>query len=410
MLHDSKCFSFILVALLIIALVLLGVLKNDKSWYLSDLTARERAVNHFSGRSREKNAVTKAAQSSGIFVDPAETERAHNWLKKIKLEPESKVTDTTKFGEPLTSIVERLDAAAQQTRTSLDPRSQMGRPAPLVEDTEKSKAKWQYNRKIKLMDEWLADNDLNRYGDPKGTMYTGGTPLFNESTGVSRDRYEYVSMRYFNEPWIPRAEVTPIPGWHEPSLRDLLLRLPPQLPLPSVPSVPSKGPFIPPPLISVPSVPSKGPFIPPLPISVPSVPSKGPFLPPRTGLNPPLRLEPPISVPSVPSREPPMDQLLPVDVNDVEPPPIIDQVVDFLGAGGPTRNWGWVECEDAMSECSRKVLGKLSNMEGGGPVFDDDEDEEGVRSWRECEEAVRGCSVKMVEKLSSIREGRPIFN
>ena len=78
---------------------------------------------------------------------------------------------------------------------------------PLVEDTEESKAKWQRNRNIELMDKWLTEKGLNRYGDPKGTMYKGGNPLFNESTGESRDRYEYVKMRYFNEPWIPRDEL-----------------------------------------------------------------------------------------------------------------------------------------------------------------------------------------------------------
>ena len=204
------------------------------------------------------------------------------------------------------------------------------------------------SRNLKLMDLWLADNDLNRYGDPKGTMYTGGTSQMPGDTGVSRDRYEYVKRRYSNEPWITRAEFTRI------GLR-------------------------------------------PPPISVPSVPSKVHFAPP-------IRLKPPISAPSVPSKP-----ALPVDVNDVEPA-VVDQVVNFLSAGGGVRNWSWVECEDAMSECSRKVLGKLSNMQEGRPVFDDDEDEEGVRSWRECEEAMRGCSIKMVGKLSSIREGRPIFN
>lgn len=42
------------------------------------------------------------------------------------------------------------------------------------------------------IDKWLTDNDLNRYGDPIGTFYTGGTPLFNEETGETLERFEYI--------------------------------------------------------------------------------------------------------------------------------------------------------------------------------------------------------------------------
>ena len=42
------------------------------------------------------------------------------------------------------------------------------------------------------IDAWLIANDLNRYGDPIGTYYAGGTPLFNEMTGEAIDRFEYV--------------------------------------------------------------------------------------------------------------------------------------------------------------------------------------------------------------------------
>ena len=43
-----------------------------------------------------------------------------------------------------------------------------------------------------VIDEWLESEGLNRYGDPDGTYYTGGTPLFDESTGVAIERYEYI--------------------------------------------------------------------------------------------------------------------------------------------------------------------------------------------------------------------------
>ena len=45
------------------------------------------------------------------------------------------------------------------------------------------------------IDEWLESEGLNRYGDPDGTYYMGGTPLFDESTGVAIERYEYILFR-----------------------------------------------------------------------------------------------------------------------------------------------------------------------------------------------------------------------
>ena len=44
----------------------------------------------------------------------------------------------------------------------------------------------------KRVDQWIRENDRNEFGDPKGTMYAGGTPLFDMRTGQTRDRYEYI--------------------------------------------------------------------------------------------------------------------------------------------------------------------------------------------------------------------------
>jgi hypothetical protein len=42
------------------------------------------------------------------------------------------------------------------------------------------------------VDKWLAARGLDPYGSPSGTMYAGGTPLFNERTGERVDRLAYV--------------------------------------------------------------------------------------------------------------------------------------------------------------------------------------------------------------------------
>ena len=41
------------------------------------------------------------------------------------------------------------------------------------------------------VDAYLASKNLDKYGHPDGTMYMGGTPLFDERTGERKDRLEY---------------------------------------------------------------------------------------------------------------------------------------------------------------------------------------------------------------------------
>ncbi|MGI5861708.1 MAG: hypothetical protein ACOX6T_06575 [Myxococcales bacterium] len=46
------------------------------------------------------------------------------------------------------------------------------------------------------VDRWLKERNLNQYGDPEGTMYAGGTPLFDEATGERTDRLEHVFSKH----------------------------------------------------------------------------------------------------------------------------------------------------------------------------------------------------------------------
>ena len=49
---------------------------------------------------------------------------------------------------------------------------------------------------VSCVEQWLAQRDLNQYGDPVGTMYTGGTPLFDERTGQTTDRLEHLVRKH----------------------------------------------------------------------------------------------------------------------------------------------------------------------------------------------------------------------
>ena len=51
------------------------------------------------------------------------------------------------------------------------------------------------------IDQWITDNDRNKYGDPKGSVYTGGTPLFDEATGEYTDLYDYILEKNPDRPW-----------------------------------------------------------------------------------------------------------------------------------------------------------------------------------------------------------------
>ena len=46
------------------------------------------------------------------------------------------------------------------------------------------------------VDLWLTQHELNQYGDPVGTLYTGGTPLFDEKTGKTTDRMVYLVSKH----------------------------------------------------------------------------------------------------------------------------------------------------------------------------------------------------------------------
>jgi len=59
------------------------------------------------------------------------------------------------------------------------------------------------------IDKWIEKNNRNKYGDELDTVYTGGTPLFDETTGKTISRYEYMVYRHPDKPWEEFAEPKP---------------------------------------------------------------------------------------------------------------------------------------------------------------------------------------------------------
>ena len=46
------------------------------------------------------------------------------------------------------------------------------------------------------IDNWLLEQDLNQYGDPTDTVYAGGTPAFDETTGETTNRFELIFSKF----------------------------------------------------------------------------------------------------------------------------------------------------------------------------------------------------------------------
>ncbi len=53
-------------------------------------------------------------------------------------------------------------------------------------------------KKIRL---WIEDKNLDEYGNLEGTIYAGGNPLFDESTGETRLIYDYLLENHPDKPW-----------------------------------------------------------------------------------------------------------------------------------------------------------------------------------------------------------------
>ncbi|WP_372367101.1 hypothetical protein [Candidatus Uabimicrobium sp. HlEnr_7] len=60
---------------------------------------------------------------------------------------------------------------------------------------------------LNIVDSWLEEQKLNAYGDSQDTMYMGGNPLFDQTTGIRRDRLEYLLERFSHLKMMVRAKL-----------------------------------------------------------------------------------------------------------------------------------------------------------------------------------------------------------
>ena len=88
----------------------------------------------------------------------------------------------TRVGEGLDKIAQDYDIATS-TQKAMEDEDVSDKTEKVIELSQDMKQK---------IDQWLEDNNLNRYGDSIKAVYKGGTPLFDEATGDTIDRYEYI--------------------------------------------------------------------------------------------------------------------------------------------------------------------------------------------------------------------------
>ena len=72
------------------------------------------------------------------------------------------------------------------------------KPVETVETVETTDS---FLKEKQQIDDWIKENDLNQYGDAKDMVYLGGTPLFDETTSQSIDKYEYILQGHPDRPW-----------------------------------------------------------------------------------------------------------------------------------------------------------------------------------------------------------------
>jgi hypothetical protein len=80
-----------------------------------------------------------------------------------------------------------LSTACPPSSTSVSPAAA---PAPVPSDAGSSE--WTTAQEA-CVDRWLAARALDAYGSPQGTMYMGGTPLFDEASGKRTSRQAFLA-------------------------------------------------------------------------------------------------------------------------------------------------------------------------------------------------------------------------
>nr|CCA23677.1 AlNc14C202G8728 [Albugo laibachii Nc14]CCA25338.1 AlNc14C291G10244 [Albugo laibachii Nc14] len=97
-----------------------------------------------------------------------------------------------RLGENVKELISFEEVKSESKPDSIQNSDDASRELGTNEITEEEKAQ---------ITGWISQKKLNRYGDERGTSYTGGNPLFDENKGKAIDYYEYMLGRFPTRPW-----------------------------------------------------------------------------------------------------------------------------------------------------------------------------------------------------------------
>jgi hypothetical protein len=122
----------------------------------------------------------------------------HLWATALLIAAASCKGQTPRTATPADAAPSAPEAAAPAAESAKAPKTSAPAQASEIERVHALRAA----AAQPCLDAQLGRLGLNQFGDPPGTMYTGGTPLFDEKTGKSTDRAAYIFARH---PDIARA-------------------------------------------------------------------------------------------------------------------------------------------------------------------------------------------------------------
>ena len=91
------------------------------------------------------------------------------------------------------ALVLLLGAACQKQPSSPPPAAPSASSAAPLPVGPATTAAWTPQQQG-CVDRWLTAQGLDAYCSPQGTLYAGGTPLFDESTGKSTSRQDFLAQ------------------------------------------------------------------------------------------------------------------------------------------------------------------------------------------------------------------------
>ena len=171
---------------------------KDKDYFLADYPARLQPIKNLD---KIKAIVKEEKHKPDVesTLDPWKKDVIDKWMANNGLnrygdkKGTAYVGGTPLFNEKTGSSIDRYDYIFKEHAEVRELIARKARERRFAKP--RSKVPEEVQEKI---DRWLSEQGHNRYGDPKGTMYTGGTPLFDEKTGKMTDRYEYVLKKFPN--------------------------------------------------------------------------------------------------------------------------------------------------------------------------------------------------------------------